>query len=341
MTSKSLTTYRLLVPLLPILLLSACTQPPNEPMADINAIVQGFSQYEHWMSVNDINLHYYELDTSKSIGSGKKLTPQQKQRALDTPLVVIHGLGAHAAGWIPFLKTLEAPTHKYALDLPGFGASEKPDANYTIDYLAEAVGGFLDQLSHKKVHLLGHSLGGAVAFETTRARRFKVSRLFLVDAVGVEQGERSWTDQFSSWLFRGIVGLLNSIFEEQPALSRPKLKQMLQYGVVNDEVITPEHVELTYHYLTSPGAMEALKDTANHLKEYRPPEEVDAEWAKRHPTCIIWGKEDALDVSLAYSWSSYLQGSTVEVIEKCGHCPHLEAPKRLKENIEAFVLYYE
>jgi pimeloyl-ACP methyl ester carboxylesterase len=82
------------------------------------------------------------------------------------PLLLIHGLGGVGKYWDPLLESFAAEHDVIVVDLPGFGGSPPlPGAVVTAEALASALAGLLDDLELEAVHVVGHSLGGYVAFE--------------------------------------------------------------------------------------------------------------------------------------------------------------------------------
>lgn len=77
----------------------------------------------------------------------------------DVPLLLVHGLGDEADTWQHLLPMLAAKRRVLAVDLPGFGRSDKPNAPYTVPWYAAVLCGLLDTLQLERVALVGHSLG--------------------------------------------------------------------------------------------------------------------------------------------------------------------------------------
>ncbi|MED7952769.1 alpha/beta fold hydrolase [Streptomyces sp. BE20] len=96
------------------------------------------------------------------------------------PLVLLHALGERATDWDDVLPAL-APHHRvYALDLRGHGDSGRP-GRYAVELMRDDVLGFLDALGLERVDLLGHSMGGVVAYLVAQERPERVARLVLED----------------------------------------------------------------------------------------------------------------------------------------------------------------
>jgi pimeloyl-ACP methyl ester carboxylesterase len=79
------------------------------------------------------------------------------------PLVFIHGWLGSWRYWVPAMEELSARHRTYALDLWGFGDSDKLSTYYSVDAYVELIGEFLDQLGIWRVPMVGHALGGVVA----------------------------------------------------------------------------------------------------------------------------------------------------------------------------------
>ena len=85
-----------------------------------------------------------------------------------TPVVLIHGFGGDSDSWLFNIDELAKSRPVYALDLPGHGKSTKSLATGDLGELARSVADLLDDVGAANSHLVGHSLGAAVAFEILR-----------------------------------------------------------------------------------------------------------------------------------------------------------------------------
>ena len=81
-----------------------------------------------------------------------------------SPVVLIHGIGGYAENWLPTFGALATEHQVCALDLIGQGRTDKPlDVPYSIDALAQFVKDFMAATGIEHAHVVGHSLGGAIA----------------------------------------------------------------------------------------------------------------------------------------------------------------------------------
>lgn len=98
-------------------------------------------------------------------------------------VVLVHGLGGFAASWRLTTEALAGRATILAPDLPGFGRSAKPRTRYGLDFFAAALGGFLEGLGVRRVTLVGHSLGAAVALAYALAYPGRVDRIALLSGL--------------------------------------------------------------------------------------------------------------------------------------------------------------
>lgn len=113
--------------------------------------------------------------------SGVSLFLYDTGPAETAPLVLIHGLGNEADTWRHVIPRLASRFRVIALDLPGFGRSDKPRRAYTVPFFCDTLIELLDALGIARTGLVGHSLGAVIAHFAALQRPDRVERLVLVD----------------------------------------------------------------------------------------------------------------------------------------------------------------
>lgn len=102
------------------------------------------------------------------------------------PIVLIHGLSSYLSFWEYQVEDLSTDFRVLALDLPGYGASGRPDAPYTPSYYAGIVAHWMDAIGLPYAHVIGHSMGGQIGCELALAYPQKVDKLILSAPAGFE-----------------------------------------------------------------------------------------------------------------------------------------------------------
>lgn len=100
----------------------------------------------------------------------------------DAPaMVLLHGLGEQSSTWEPVTASLHEPFRTLAIDLRGHGDSGRP-GTYSLQLMCDDVLGVVDQLDLQQITLVGHSLGGSVAYLVAEQQPARVARLIVEDA---------------------------------------------------------------------------------------------------------------------------------------------------------------
>src|SRR5262245_22071226 len=100
-------------------------------------------------------------------------------------VILIHGFGGDLDNWLFNIDALAENATVYALDLPGHGQSVKTVGDASLPVLAMTVVSFMNAMGVKSAHLVGHSLGGAIAMEIARDARDRVKSLTLISSAGL------------------------------------------------------------------------------------------------------------------------------------------------------------
>lgn len=131
-----------------------------------------------------------------------------------TTLVFLHGSSRDSSQWVPLLQCLGENYHCLAVDLLGFGDSERVNAHYSVQLLVESFASYLDALRLERVYLVGHSLGSWVAANYALQYPERVGGLILIAPLGVAvQGDakhQAWEKLLVS-RFSWLAVLLRSL----------------------------------------------------------------------------------------------------------------------------------
>jgi pyruvate dehydrogenase E2 component (dihydrolipoamide acetyltransferase) len=236
-----------------------------------------------------------------------------------TPVVLIHGFGGDSDNWLFNIDELAKTRPVYAVDLPGHGKSSKSLASGDLGELAAAIADLLEETGAAKAHLIGHSLGGAVAFQILQDEPDRVASVVGVAPIGFD-------DKVNAEFIEGFIA----------AQKRKDVKAALQLLLSDPELVSAQMIEGVLRFKRLEGAKEALRAIANrNLASGRQTASFrDLLQENRAPVMIVWGERDAILNPAA------AQGlpSSVEVvrIENAGHMPHLEAASAVNSKLTEF-----
>ncbi len=118
----------------------------------------------------------------------------------DQVLLLIHGLGSYAKGWGRNIPELAKHYRVIAVDLPGYGKSDKGFYPYTLPFYAQVLTELLSELKVEKAVFVGHSMGGQIAMVTSLLYPERVDKLVLVSPAGFEK----FTDGEGAWMKRAM-----------------------------------------------------------------------------------------------------------------------------------------
>jgi pimeloyl-ACP methyl ester carboxylesterase len=124
------------------------------------------------------------------------------------PVVLIHGGASDARDWTEPMAVLADRYSLYALDLLGYGLSERNESGYYLSNYTDFLLGFIDTLKLDKPVLAGHSLGGRFCLDVAIKDPSKVSKLVLIDTTGLGSMSAFGTAlQYLFWGFRKVFRL--------------------------------------------------------------------------------------------------------------------------------------
>lgn len=225
------------------------------------------------------------------------------------PVVLIHGFTASKESWFFNMEALGSHFRVLAPDLPGYGQSTKVVENPPIAFYASWIHRLLDQQGIESAHLVGNSMGGAIAMELALQDPKRVRKLVLVDTLG-----------FGGSVVPGVgEKLVNSS-------TRDEVKEMIAMVIHDPALIIPAVVDRAFQYRQEPGVPALLKRVAAQLSDGTRPLVDYSPRLKQltMPVLVVWGREDRVLPVSDISKAKALPHGRVHVFEACGHMPQLE-----------------
>ncbi|HEY0493257.1 MAG TPA: alpha/beta fold hydrolase [Candidatus Dormibacteraeota bacterium] len=263
-----------------------------------------------------------------------------------SPLVLIHGLGSSAGVEFYYnLEELAAHHQVLAVDLPGFGQSDKPPLEYTIDLFTRVLRDFLASLDIHKASVMGVSMGGRVALGLALEAPAMVDRLILVDALGVGQPRRVLA--YRLLLTRGLgeltlSGTARALRGMNPRTVRRFWSWYLRRPGSVDTILSDDRISNHSRLLSTPAYraayLSALRSIAGS-RRLRDGVMVEARLSDlAMPTLLVWGRHDHIfPASHAEAAGSRIRGARIEIFESSGHTPQMEEPERFNRLVLEFL----
>jgi pimeloyl-ACP methyl ester carboxylesterase len=212
-----------------------------------------------------------------------------------------------------------------ALDLVGYGASERPgDVRYSLRTWTDHVWSFLDALGLEQVALVGNSLGGRLALQMAEDDSSRLRRMVLMGSPGV-----------GMTVTEGLKALRG--YQPSPENMRALLTG---YFAVDTSIITDDLVRIRYEASAAPGAHEAYRlmffDPRHAGGDLGITE--DQVRAVRVPTLLVHGREDKV-VPPEVSWTmvNLLPDADLHVFARCGHWTQIERAAEFNSLVGGFL----
>ena len=237
-------------------------------------------------------------------------------------LLLLHGLGGSIESWSNNINFLSSKFRIIALDLPGFGLSDKPKINYSIKFYVSFLEKFIKRIKINHLFIIGSSLGGHIAVEFALKNREIVDKLILISPAGCLPKSFKGTRELK--IFLRIVN----------ARSSRDIGRILTS--IDTSMINPSYADIMYKRLSLPGAKEAfisaLKGSARAQRYNNQLEKIDTSML------LIWGKKDRM-IPLKFIRPFMEHGnSRIIIIENCGHRPHVDNPTMFNKVVKDFLI---
>ena len=241
----------------------------------------------------------------------------------DSVVLLLHGFGGDLDNWMFNLDSLAEKHRVLALDLPGHGQSVKTNVDPSLSGMATFVRKFLDGLSVSSVHVVGHSMGGAIAMQLASDSPETVKSLGLICSAGLGP-------DINSDYLRGFV----------EAQSQQELKLVLQQLFADESLVNLQLVNNLLNYKRMDGveaSLNALSETLISAGEQT--FLTDNIVASGIPVLVIWGKQDRIiPVSHAQNFSA--AGGycvEVEIFDSAGHMVQMEKAYEVNRSLLNFL----
>jgi 2-hydroxymuconate-semialdehyde hydrolase len=246
-----------------------------------------------------------------------------------TPVILLHGSGPGVSAWanwrlaMPFLAER---LHVFAYDQLGFGYSELPTHHvYGLERWVEHLLGFMQAVDIKRAHLVGNSMGAAVALAAAVTHPEIVDRLVLMGPMGVTFP---------------ITEGLDAVWGYTPGIATMK-RLLAIFTYDHERFVTDELAELRYRASIRPGMQESFSSMFPQPRQHGVAALAAYEDRLKElhtPTLIIHGREDqVIPLLSSQKLLQTLDNAQLHVFGHCGHWTQIEHPAAFNRLVRDFL----
>jgi pimeloyl-ACP methyl ester carboxylesterase len=221
--------------------------------------------------------------------------------------------------WVLQQAELAAVSRTCAVDLPGHGESGTDIGDGTIGFIADDIAAFLGARNSGQVHLVGHSLGGAIAVDLAHRRPDLVASLFLISPAGLGQGIDP--DFLADFVSMATIEAVEVVLRR--LVARPRL-------------INRQLASRVLEHLLRPGVRESLQKVARELGsiELTLAPALMAVSQTTLPRMVVWGARDRTNPIDEVRLTAF--ASAVSVVDATCHLPQIESPAQVNQLMRQF-----
>jgi len=271
------------------------------------------------------NSHFTEVD-------GATVHYQEFGDAANPTLLLIHGYTSSTYVWRTVAPMLaDAQFHVIAVDLLGFGYSDKPASfDYTIASQARIVERLMNRLGIGRATFVGSSYGGAVASTIALDYVERVEKLVLISSVCNDEVKQNPLLRLAS--ISGVGEVLTPFYLDSKAFTKKRMKGT--FAPANHNLITNERVESVTRPLMAKDAHHSVLASARNWDANRIQDDAHL---INQPTLLVWGEFDqVIPMHNGQRLFNSILNSRLVILKDCGHIPQEEKPERFVELVTEF-----
>ena len=239
-------------------------------------------------------------------------------------LILIHGFGNNLHSWRSITPLLSEHYNIFALDLLGFGLSEKPiDYDYSNANQAKTIGKFADALKLESFIVGGHSLGGAIGLHVAKNNK-KTKGLILFNPGIINTG----VPEFARYI--NLIFPFARVSAKQFA-NREFREQFLKRSYYNPSIVNEQVMD---EIMMGSKTEDYLQGTSSMLGKFYDANEAELMDQVSTPTLIVFGIEDRnKSMEEALQLKTGFKNSKLQLIKDAGHYVHEESPALVSESV--------
>ena len=269
-------------------------------------------------------------------------------------IVLIHGFGACKEHWRFNQQYISSIAPCYSLDLVGFGDSSKPESqllyekktsenfSYCFDNWSQQVCDFCNTIVKKPVFLIGNSIGGVIALNSSKKLSTKCLSLILIDCAQRTMDDKRLAEQ--SLLMRFLRPVIKTLVRQRVlssnifknAANPAFIEKILKVAYPTGNNVDKELIDILFKPTQGEGASEAFRGFINLFDDYLAPDLFNE---LNQPIHLIWGEKDPWEpLHEARKWyKSFESIKSLYIISDAGHCPHDEVPEKVNPILKKII----
>ena len=263
-----------------------------------------------------------------------------------TPIILLHGFGTSIGHWRQNLAVIGEHHTVYALDMLGFGASEKAPVSYKVDLWVEQVYDFWRTFIRQPVVLVGNSIGSLVSFAAAAKHPDMVQGVVMMSLP-----DPSLEEEAIPQFLRPVVAAIKAVVASPPVLQtlfrvvrRPSiLRRWAGLAYANRDAVTDELMDILIGPAHDRGSAQAFCAILKAMTSAQFGPSVKAVLPTlKIPMLLIWGQKDRMVPPPVFALQFAEDNRNLQLLklDNAGHCPHDECPEQVNQAILEWIDRY-
>ena len=271
---------------------------------------------DRYTKVGDVNSRYWS--------AGQK----------GSTIILLHGVGCSVEFWERNIAALAREHRVFAIDIVGFGRTDKPEVVYTFELMADFVLDFMNAMGIDKASLVGNSMGGGISLTAAAQAPERVKNIILVNPVGLGTGQ-------SPVMRLMTLPVIGNILTKP---SRKGVERQMQLCLYDPSQASDDFIDRVAAIGTIPGNQRSflslLRETSNIVGVKKG---IVADFSVRlnkikTPILVIWGRQDSiLPVSEGETALKGMANVRLHVMDRAGHLPQIDKPEEFNATVLDFL----
>jgi pimeloyl-ACP methyl ester carboxylesterase len=249
-------------------------------------------------------------------------------------VILLHGVGCSVEFWERNIAALAREHRVFAVDIVGFGRTDKPEVVYTFELMADFVIDFMETMGIDKASLVGNSMGGAISLTVAAKTPKRVEKIILVDPVGLGRGQ-------SPVMRLMALPVIGNVLTKP---SRKGVLRQMQLCLYDPSQARDDFIDRLTAIGVLPGNQRSflslLRVTSNILGVKKG---IVADFSARlkkikAPILMIWGRQDQiLPLADGEAAVQKMANGRLHVMDRAGHLPQIDKPEEFNATVLDFL----